>query len=177
MQHLNPDLVDDLTISPSECAVSRSSNASSPASNSPGGGNDNNNADDADSSSRREGGHLGGGANRSWWPHDVTRAKGVVHLNLSVAHVIRGESDKARLHLDKAEDLFTAGNNNAPNNNNNNNNKNGALPAQFLVARIYLDLLEGNRDGMQKTLKTHLGHVTGNAQAPDNSNTTLHTLR
>ena len=113
-------------------------------------------------------------ANRNWWPSDVTGAKGVVHLNLSVAHVIRGESDKARLHLDKAEDLFTAGHNNAPQNNNNNNNQ--ALPAPFLVARIYLDLLEGNRDGLQSTLKTHLGHVTGNAQAPD-APPTLHNVK
>ena len=183
MQHLNPDLVDDLTISPSECAVSRPSNASSPASNSPGGGNDNNNADDADpSSSRREGGHLGGGANRSWWPHDVTRAKGVVHLNLSVAHVIRGESDKARLNLDKAEEMFTAGNGGSGNgvgsgaNNNNNNNNCAALPAHFLVARIYLDLLEGDRDRMQSVLKTHFGHVTGNAHAPE-TQTSLHAVK
>ena len=117
---------------------------------------------------------MGGGGNRNWWPKDVTRAKGVVHLNLSVAHVIRGESDKARLNLDKAEELFggaaaataatAAG------------VASSSLPAHFLQARIYLDLLEGDRDRMQALLKTNFGHVTGNTQAPD-TQTPLHNVK
>jgi len=167
IQQLNPDLVDDVTISPSEGSVSRSSNASSPASNSPSGP-----IDDVDEG-KRDIGFLGGAANRSWWPGDVARAKAVVHLNLSVAHVIRGESQKARLNLDKAEELFVGGAltsvlatgtaspaaiGNA-----------ASLPADFLQARIYLDLLEGDRASMKSVLKRHFGHITGNAEAQASS--------
>jgi len=176
VQHLNPDLVDDLTISSSECSVSRSSNASSPASTtSPSGADAQDDVGGGGEASRRDGGHVGGGANRNWWPKDVTRAKGVVHLNLSVAHVIRGESDKARLNLDKAEELFSFGGGGsaaaaAA------TVSSSSLPAHFLQARIYLDLLEGDRDRMQTLLKTHFGHVTGNTQAPD-TQTPLHNVK
>ena len=179
VQHLNPEHVDDVTISPSECAISRSSNASSPASNSPsvggvvGGGGGADGQDDAGgglesaaSSSKRESGHVGGSGNRNWWPNDVTRAKGVVHLNLSVAHVIRGESDKARLNLDKAEELFRGGGGGGAGGGAG-GTASASLPAHFLQARIYLDLLEGDRDRMQAMLKAHFGHVTGNAHAPE----------
>ena len=168
---MNPDLVDDLTISENSAAnISRSSNASSPACNSPNGGGNNIDAgeDGVDGAlgSRKESCGYGVGS-RKWWPADVTRAKGVAHLNLSVAHVIRGESDKARLNLDKAEELFGGSVNN------NNGGAPASLPAHFLVARIYLDLLEGDRNRMQSLLKTHFGHVTGNSQAPDTQNTQL----
>ena len=182
MQHLNPEHVDDVTISPSECAISRSSNASSPASNSPsvggvvgvggdgqddaGGGSGGVESATTASSSKRESGHVGGSGNRNWWPNDVTRAKGVVHLNLSVAHVIRGESDKARLNLDKAEELFRGGGGGGGGGGAASGTS-ASLPAHFLQARIYLDLLEGDRDRMQAMLKAHFGHVTGNAHAPE----------
>lgn len=118
--------------------------------------------------------------------------EGVVHLNLSVAHVIRGESDKARLNLDKAEELFTGGGiGNGGSGvggsaagtpgfstvtSSTTSSSGSSLPAHFLQARIYLDLLEGDRDRMQSLLKAHFGHVTGNASAPDTNTQLKHAL-
>lgn len=149
--YLSPDSVDDVSVS-TEGSGMQSSTASSPASSSPSGvAVDLEDVTEAQPKKPEYGsGWQGSRMGRNWWPQDLAKAKGVVYFNLSVAHMVRGENDKARLNLEKVEEMFG-----------------GVLPAHFLQSRLYLDLLEGDRAGMQTVLKAHYGHVTGNKNAPD----------
>ena len=81
-------------------------------------------------------------------------AKAVAFFNLSVLHVIRNELDIAYRYFNMCVPLFDK-----------------RQPAYTYYMKLYLDLLDGNRQSLQYVLKDHFGHVTLNRSTQLVSNT------
>lgn len=81
----------------------------------------------------------------TWAPHDVPRARAIMQYNLATAHAIRGEYEKALMHL--GQSIHNIG---------------MPLPAQMYFLKLYLELMEGRRKTAQTIIKEHFGHIATN---------------
>jgi hypothetical protein len=106
----------------------------------------------------------------NWYPRDADSAKAIVYYNLSVAHAIRGEVDLAYRNFNRVlflrmfeklvKPFFTLhfsskcvvqfG-------------KLNLQPANTYFMKIYLDLIDGNRQNLQTLLYDFFRHVTVNS--------------
>jgi CCR4-NOT transcription complex subunit 10 len=83
------------------------------------------------------------GARYPWSPGNLAQAKAFMLYNLAATHAIRGEHEKALLHLGKVTQPIGQ-----------------PLPAQLYYLKIYLELMEGHRKVVHSLLRDHFGHVT-----------------
>jgi len=125
ISHLNPDNLTDISIQPPD---TRQDNEN-------GDKNGDKEPDSLDT----------GGTILAWTPHDLPRGKAIMQYNLATAHAIRGEFEKALMHLGKSTKPMGL-----------------PLPAQMYFLKIYLELMEGRRKIAHSIIKEHFGHVTPN---------------
>jgi CCR4-NOT transcription complex subunit 10 len=85
------------------------------------------------------------GALYPWSPRDVPQARAVMQYNLAAAHAIRGEYEKASMHL--AQSIQSIG---------------SPPPVQMYFLMLYLELMEGRHKNAHQFIREHFGHVTLN---------------
>ncbi|CAF0738487.1 unnamed protein product [Brachionus calyciflorus] len=82
-----------------------------------------------------------------WFPKDISTIRAISYYNLSVAHAIRGESETSYKHFNTSVQIF---------------DKHKKHPAHAFLMKMYLDLLDGNRQSLQMVLKDHFPQTTLN---------------
>lgn len=89
-----------------------------------------------------------------YYPRDINMFKAIAFYNLAVVYVIRNEIDTSYKYFNLCVNLFEK-----------------KQPAYTYFMKLYLDLLDGNRNSLQYVIKDHFGHVTLNRTTQVVSNT------